>query len=153
MNVSEASEQEVLAIVERSLASGDRAGSLSETCRVLRSRFAQYNWVGVYLLEGSQLRLAAWDGKEATEHTLIPVDKGICGMAAREDRTVIVGDVDQDPSYLACFPYTRSEIVVPIRKGGSVVGEIDIDGDRRNAYDASDDRFLTRVAERLATIL
>jgi L-methionine (R)-S-oxide reductase len=106
----------------------------------------------VYLRDGEMLRLAAWSGPQATEHETIPVGQGICGKAAREARTVIVEDVRAAPEYLACFLETRSEIVVPIRHEGSVVGEIDIDGNEVKAFDASDDRFLTEVAHRVAAL-
>lgn len=124
--------------------------ALTEISRRLRADFAHYNWVGVYVLEGKELVLGGWDGKEATEHVRIPVERGLCGQAAREGKTVTVGDVTSNPDYLACFPYTRSEIVVPIFSGTEVIGEIDIDGDRRNAYDASDRDLLEALATRLA---
>jgi GAF domain-containing protein len=84
--------------------------------------------VGIYRREGETLVLDAWDGPAPTEHTRIPVDRGVCGRAVREQRTVIVDDVRSAPDYLACFLETRAEIVVPIRDGSTVVGEIDIDG-------------------------
>jgi L-methionine (R)-S-oxide reductase len=124
--------------------------ALGEICRYLRHEFRHYRWVGIYLRDGETLRLAAWAGPQATEHVTIPVGQGICGKAARENRTVIVDDVRAAPDYLACFLETRAEIVVPIRTGGTVVGEIDIDGNEVKAYDASDDRFLTAVAQRVA---
>jgi L-methionine (R)-S-oxide reductase len=123
--------------------------ALQETCRFLRDSFPHYRWVGIYRVDGSDLVLEAWNGPAATEHTRIPIAKGICGQAAREDRTVIVDDVRQAPEYLACFIETRSEIVVPIRDGAHVIGEIDIDGDRVAAYDASDRSFLEKVAPKL----
>jgi L-methionine (R)-S-oxide reductase len=123
--------------------------ALQETCRFLRQSFSHYPWVGVYRLDGETLVLDAWDGAQATEHTRIPIGKGICGQAAREDRTVIVDDVRADPNYLACFLETRAEIVVPIRHEGRVVGEIDIDGNAVRAFDASDRQFLESVAARL----
>jgi L-methionine (R)-S-oxide reductase len=124
--------------------------ALKEACRFLRDSFPHYRWIGVYRVEGSDLVLEAWEGPAATEHTRIPIAKGICGQAAREDRTVIVDDVRAAPVYLACFVETRSEIVVPIRDGSRVIGEIDIDGDRVGAYDTSDRTFLEKVAPKLA---
>ena len=123
--------------------------ALAEVCRFLRQSFAHYPWVGVYRVEGSDLVLDAWDGPQATEHTRIPVARGICGQAVREDRSVIVDDVNADPNYLACFLETRAEIVVPIRLEGRVLGEIDIDGNSVRAFDASDRRFLESVAAKL----
>ncbi len=123
---------------------------ITEVCRFLRREFAHYSWVGVYALEGSELVLAGWDGAAESEHQRIPVGQGVCGRAARENRTVVVDDVNSDPDYLACFLDTKSEIVVPIRKDGAVLGEIDIDGRKLNAFDASDASFLGQVAARLA---
>ncbi|MGD0717983.1 MAG: GAF domain-containing protein [Thermoplasmata archaeon] len=123
--------------------------ALAEVCRFLRMEFRHYRWVGVYRLDGRTLVLEGWDGERATEHTRIPIDRGVCGRAAREDRTVIVADVRQAPEYLSCFLETRSEIVVPIRDGKVVVGEIDIDGTEVGAYDESDGRFLEAVAPKL----
>jgi L-methionine (R)-S-oxide reductase len=123
--------------------------ALQEVCRFLHESFRHYRWVGIYRLDGSTLVLDAWDGPAATEHTRIPVEKGICGQAVREDRTVIVEDVRESPDYLACFLETRAEIVVPIRDGARVVGEIDIDGNAVRAYDATDRAFLERVAGKL----
>ncbi|MCI4362724.1 MAG: GAF domain-containing protein [Thermoplasmata archaeon] len=127
--------------------------ALTEVCRFLRDSFPHFTWVGVYRLEGETLLLDGWDGERATEHVRIPLGQGLCGRAAREDRTVIVGDVQSDPEYLACFLDTRSEIVVPVHAEGRVVGEIDVDGRLANAYDASDDRFLSEVARRIAPTL
>jgi GAF domain-containing protein len=127
--------------------------ALQEVCRFLRQSFSHYPWVGVYRLEGTELVLDAWDGPQATEHSRIPLELGICGQAAREDRTVIVDDVRSDPNYLACFLETRAEIVVPVRYGGRVVGEIDIDGNAVSVFDASDRRFLESVAEKLGPAL
>jgi GAF domain-containing protein len=118
--------------------------------KTLHRSVPHYNWVGIYLVEGNELLLTAWDGPEPTQHTRIPIGQGICGLAARERRTVIVDDVNKDPHYLACFPYTRSEIVVPILKEGRVLGEIDIDSDTLAAFRAPDEQFLTEVAELLA---
>ncbi|MCI2430756.1 GAF domain-containing protein [Candidatus Acetothermia bacterium] len=137
---------DLLSSLNREISELDFSQTLQKTVSFLRKRVARYNWVGVYMLEGSELVLKAWDGPEATRHTRIPIGKGICGLAAREKKTVIVGDVNADPRYLACFPYTRSEIVVPILKGAKVLGEIDIDSDTLNAFTEKDREFLEQVA-------
>jgi GAF domain-containing protein len=123
--------------------------ALAEVCRFLVHEFRHYPWVGVYRLDGTTLVLDAYNGPEATEHVRIPIERGICGQAARENRTVIVDDVQASPEYLACFLSTRSEIVVPVRDGPAVLGEIDIDGHEVKAFDASDRVFLERVATKL----
>ena len=127
--------------------------ALAEVCRFLRQSFAHYPWVGIYRVEGTDLVLDAWDGPRATEHTRIPVARGICGQAVRERRSVVVDDVRSDPNYLACFRETRAEIVVPISHEGEVVGEIDIDGNSVSAFDASDRRFLENVAAKLGPVV
>ncbi|MGA9839102.1 MAG: GAF domain-containing protein [Thermoplasmata archaeon] len=123
--------------------------ALQEVCRFLKESFRHYRWVGVYRLDGTTLVLEAWDGPAATEHTRIPLERGVCGRAARENRTVVVEDVRASPEYLACFLETRSEIVVPIRDGERVLGEIDIDGNEVGAFDRTDATFLEQVAAKL----
>src|SRR5688572_1438511 len=106
-----------------------------EVSRKLRAAVPHFNWVGVYMIEGDDtLVLKGWDGPAPTEHVRIPIGQGICGLAAREARTIVVDDVNKDPRYLACFLNTRSEIVVPIFSSGKVVGEIDIDSDKPAAF-------------------
>jgi len=119
------------------------------TVRELRRLVAHFSWVGIYMRQGEELALTAWDGPEATQHVRIPVEQGICGLAARTGETVIVGDVNADSRYLDCFPQTRSEIVVPIYAQDEVIGEIDIDSDQASAF-SDDDR---QVLERIAAIL
>jgi L-methionine (R)-S-oxide reductase len=119
---------------------------LRQVVEVVHDRFEQYSWVGIYLVEGDDLVLGPWKGPQATEHVRIPVGQGICGAAAATGRTEVVDDVAADERYLACFPSTRSEIVVPIVYEGRVVGEIDIDSDRPAAFGEADRTYLERVA-------
>ena len=119
----------------------------------LRDSFPRYNWVGIYLLEGETLKLAAWKGAQTTEHVAIPIGQGICGLAARTKEIVVVPDVSKDPRYLACFPNTKSEVVVPILSDGKVFGEVDIDSDTLDAFSPQDRQFLEVVAEDLGRYL
>jgi GAF domain-containing protein len=109
-----------------------------------------YAWVGIYLIHGSDLILDAWSGPTETQHTRIPIGKGVCGFAAKAGRTEIVSDVGKDPRYLECFTTTRSEIVAPILNGGRVIGEIDIDSDQLDAFSSLDREFLEAVARKLS---
>ena len=131
--------------------------SFEEACRVtvraLRGYAAHYNWVGIYMREGNELVLVAWDGPEATQHVRIPVDQGICGLAAKIRETVVVDDVNADSRYLACFPQTRAEIVVPLLLGKEVIGEIDIDSDTRVAFTQTDRDLIEETASVLTTVL
>ena len=119
---------------------------LRQTVEVLQDRFGHYSWVGIYLVEEADLVLGPWKGPQATDHVRIPVGQGVCGAAAASGQTEIVDDVNSDDRYLACFPSTRSEIVVPIVYEGKVVGEIDIDSDRPAAFGPEDRTLLERVA-------
>ncbi len=123
---------------------------LQDVVDYLYQHFNAYNWVGIYLVEGEYLILGSWRGKQATEHTKIPIGRGVCGSAAQSGKTEVVADVSKDHRYLACFVSTRSEIVVPIKKKGVVVGEIDIDSDVSNAFNESDVVFLEKVADMLS---
>jgi len=144
-------EREVLALV----AAGEFLGldeTLARIAGALQSRFPHFTGVYFYWLEGADvLRLRAHRGRP-TEHVRIPVGQGICGRAAREARTVLVDDVNADPSYLACSLETRSEIVVPIMRGKTVLGEIDIDSDVPAAFTEADRAFLEKLAARIAEL-
>jgi GAF domain-containing protein len=127
---------------------------LRRTVDLLQDTFAHYSWVGVYLVEGDDLVLGPWKGPEATEHTRIPIGHGICGAAAATGHTEVVADVSGDERYLACFPSTRSEIVVPIlapMQPTRVIGEIDIDSVEPGAFDDADRAFLEHVARMVSS--
>ena len=108
-----------------------------------------YNWSGIYRLEGETLILDAYVGA-ATDHTHIPVGRGVCGTAVAEDKNQVITDVRELTNYLACSTQTRSEIVVLIRKGDTILGQIDIDGHRVAAFDSSDEQLLEDMAAILA---
>lgn len=128
-------------------ASPDEA--MEHTVQVLKTEVPDYTWVGIYLVEGAELVLGPFRGKPSP-HTRIPLDRGICGAAASQHQTLVVDDVDADPRYLACSLETRSEIVVPIMRGATVLGEIDIDSDKKAAFGPADREMLEAVAALLA---
>jgi L-methionine (R)-S-oxide reductase len=123
---------------------------LQNVVDVLYESFEKYNWVGIYLVKGNTLVLGPWQGKQATEHTSIPLGVGICGAAAKTGKIELVDDVSKDKRYLSCFLSTRSEIVVPIKKMNVIVGEIDIDSDRPAAFDKNDTVFLEKISDMLS---
>jgi GAF domain-containing protein len=122
---------------------------LQDVVDVLHESFEKYSWVGIYLVKGDVLVLGPWKGKQATEHTKIPIGKGVCGSAARSGKIEVVADVSKDSRYLSCFRSTRSEIVVPIKKKNRVIGEIDIDSDVPAAFNKTDEKFLEKIADML----
>ncbi len=144
--------REVLAKVDSTIISAQGRAARDSVVKVLNESVPTYAWVGIYLIQGSDLVLDAWSGPAATEHTHIPIGKGVCGFAAKAGRTEIVSDVGRDPRYLECFASTRAEIVVPILNGGSVIGEIDIDSDQLDAFTSLDREFLEAVARKVSPL-
>jgi len=141
---------DVLNDVRRLLEKQPDATSVMEAAvQTLKDRIPDYTWVGIYLLEGDELVLGPFRGKPSP-HTRIPLGRGICGAAATEKTTIIVDDVNADVRYLACSIETKSEIVVPIMDGETVLGEIDIDSDRIAAFTADDRELLEHVAAVIA---
>jgi GAF domain-containing protein len=139
--------EDVVASIEQVIAAETESDEiLRQVVDLLHDRFESYSWVGIYFVEGDELQLGPWNGPEATEHVRIPVGSGVCGAAAASGQTEIVDDVNADDRYLACFPSTRSEIVVPVSYEDMVVAEIDIDSDARAAFTPDDRTFLERVA-------
>lgn len=128
-----------------------RNEKLRSVCKLLRENFPHYNWVGFYLAEGNELVLGPFEG-EPTQHVRIPFGRGICGRAAETKKTIVVQDVSKQTNYLACSPKVKSEIVIPIMKGGRFIGELDIDSHRLSAFADKDRKFLEKVCEILANI-
>jgi L-methionine (R)-S-oxide reductase len=144
------SAKELLSKMEESLRGAGGAEARERVVKSLNGSVPSYSWVGIYMVEGDELRLDAWSGPHATEHTRIPIGKGVCGFAAKAGRTEIVSDVSKDNRYLECFLSTQSEIVVPIFDEGKVVGELDIDSDSLDAFSSIDKEFLEAVARKLS---
>ena len=119
---------------------------LNNVVDFLYKNFDKYSWIGIYIISGDNLVLGPWEGQQATEHVQIPIGSGVCGSAAKSGKTELVHDVNKDDRYLACFVSTRSEIVVPIKRKGMVIGEIDIDSDIPNAFNNKDVNFLEKIA-------
>ena len=123
--------------------------AMNQVVDILKTGLPYYTWVGIYMLEGDELVLGPFRGKPSP-HSRIPLNQGICGAAASTKETIVVDDVDDDPRYLACSLDTRSEIVVPILAGETVLGEIDIDSDKKAAFGTNDRDLLEGVAGLLA---
>ena len=133
-----------------SIVKGNSRDALKLVVDFLYDLFSKYSWVGIYLVQNNELVLGPWKGPHATDHVRITIGDGICGAAAASGRTEIVDDVHADQRYLSCFFSTKSEIVVPIKKGDIVVGEIDIDSDIFGAFNQQDADFLEKVAVSLS---
>lgn len=125
---------------------------LLAAARLIQNHFPRFNWVGFYFLQSGKLCIGPYVGKP-TPHTVIDLDKGVCGAAVREGETIVVDDVNADPRYLACSLETRSEIVIPIKVNGEIIGELDIDSDRLAAFGPGDRVRLEEVAAIVGTYL
>lgn len=118
----------------------------------LAAAFPKCDWTGIYLVEGDELVVHNYIGAP-TPHERIPIGQGICGAAVSEQDTIIVPDVHADPRYLACSIETKSEIVVPIYRDQKIIGEIDIDSHRPDAFKPHDQRYLEKVVEIIGNCL
>ncbi|UCE12184.1 MAG: GAF domain-containing protein [Candidatus Heimdallarchaeota archaeon] len=112
------------------------------------SSIPYFNWTGIYLVnkEKNELELDYYVGK-TTEHTHIPIGRGVCGSAVADKTDKIVEDVTLEDNYLACSLETRSEIVVLIEDGAQIIGQIDVDSDTIAAFDEIDRKYLRQIAE------
>jgi L-methionine (R)-S-oxide reductase len=141
---------DIVAAIEAFAATAPDVHSVQDfSVKLIAQRLPYYNWVGFYMIDPQDpnvLVLGPFHGAP-TEHVRIPVSEGICGAAVAKGETVIVDDVHADPRYLACSLETRSEIVVPIRANGRIVGEIDIDSHDLNAFGDGDRSFLEKCAD------
>lgn len=99
--------------------------NLANASALLWQALGDINWAGFYLLEEDTLVLGPFQGKPACIE--IPVGKGVCGTAVAENAIQLVMDVHQFPGHIACDSASNSEIVIPIYKGGSIFGVLDID--------------------------
>jgi L-methionine (R)-S-oxide reductase len=132
------------------------ASPLGSAVRYIASLSPKYNWTGIYILKGKTLELGPFIGA-ATEHTRIPVGKGICGLAVAENRDQNVPDVHSAKNYLACSLETKSELVVLIRdtKGKDpekILGQIDIDSHSLDAFGPEEEAAVRKVAQELGEL-
>ena len=119
---------------------------------LLYQLFVKYNWIGIYIVKDNNLILGPWTGIQATEHIKIPIGEGICGSAVKTGKTELINNVNNDNRYLACFTSTKSEIVVPIKRNNKVIGEIDIDSNKKDSFDHNDKEFLEKIVNNLKFI-
>jgi L-methionine (R)-S-oxide reductase len=129
-----------------------RQALLRTAAEKIRAAGPPYTSVYLYMLHGSELVLEAFAGRE-TEHTRIPVGIGVCGTAVASGMDQNVPDVTAVGNYLACNTWTRSELVVLIRRGTTILGQIDIDSDVPDPFTAEEEGAVRQVADALAILL
>ena len=129
-----------------SLLEGERdwIANLANVSSVLKYAFPdRISWVGFYLKREEALVLGPFQGKPACVR--IAMGRGVCGKAAKEQRTVIVPDVNAFPGHIACDPDSRSEIVVPMVLGNTLIGVLDVDSSSLNSFDETDSKHLKEL--------
>ncbi|MDF2941361.1 MAG: hypothetical protein K0S01_219 [Herbinix sp.] len=119
--------------------------NLSNASALLNLALKDINWVGFYLMHNNELLLGPFQGKPACIH--IPIGKGVCGTAVSQEKTQLVPDVHAFPGHIACDSASRSEIVVPIRVNGSIVGVLDIDSPSVERFDTLDQVGLEKFVQ------
>jgi len=125
---------------------------LGTAAEKIRAAGPPYTSVYLYMLHDSELVLEAYAGRE-TEHTRIPVGTGVCGTAVSSGKDQNVPDVAAVENYLACNTWTRSELVVLIRRGTTILGQIDIDSDVPDPFTPDEENAVKQVADALGILL
>lgn len=129
-----------------------RTDLLTLVAERMRDAGGPYTGVYLYMLHGDRLELEAFAGRP-TDHTSIPVGTGICGRAVAEKQDLNVPDVSNADGYLACSIETKSELVVLIRRHDEILGQIDVDSDVVDGFDAAEEAEVKKVADALAVLL
>jgi L-methionine (R)-S-oxide reductase len=143
----------VIRALQGAYARGVRGPELLQVAaRRIRAAGAPYTGVYLYMLHGNGLVLEAFAGTP-TEHTRIPIGRGICGQAVAEARDLNIADVSSAPGYLACSLATRSELVVLVRRHDEILGQIDIDSDVPAGFSDAEHAAVKAVAGALAALL
>ena len=129
-----------------------REALLRMACERIRSWDGPFTSAYAYMLHGDDLVLEAHAGRD-TPHTCIPVGTGVCGTAVATRADQNVPDVAAVGNYLACNTFTRSELVVLIRRGAVILGQIDIDSDVPGGFGPAEHAAVKEVADALAVLL
>lgn len=111
-------------------------------------RLGNYRWVGIYDVGPEQVSIIGWSGPGAPEYATFPVTKGLTGAAIQQKSAVVVGDVRKDPRYLTAFGSTLSEMIVPVLSpDGRVIGTVDVESEKENAFSPRDQQMIERCAD------
>lgn len=124
----------------------DLIANLANLCALIKDTFG-FLWVGFYLVKNNELVLGPFQGPIAC--TRIPYGKGVCGTAWKQQRPIIVSDVEQFPGHIACCSLSNSEIVIPLLKDNKIVGVLDIDSEFLGAFNEEDASFLSSLVSNI----
>jgi L-methionine (R)-S-oxide reductase len=122
----------------------NQIANMANIAAALKETF-DFLWIGFYLVENEELVLGPFQGPVAC--TRISFGKGVCGTAWKEERTVIVDDVDSFPGHIACSSLSKSEIVVPIYRDNKIIGVLDVDSNNLAEFNETDALYLKQICE------
>ena len=120
----------------------DQIANLSNICAALKEQFNWF-WVGFYLVKNDELVLGPFQGPVAC--TRIKKGKGVCGASWAQQEIIIVPDVDSFPGHIACASASKSEIVLPIFQGNTIIGVLDVDSEYLSHFDDIDSVYLNKI--------
>jgi GAF domain-containing protein len=122
----------------------DRIANAANLSALVYNALPQLNWAGFYFFDGTELVVGPFQGLPACVR--IPLDKGVCGAAARTRQTQRVADVHAFPGHIACDSASRSELVVPLVRAGELIGVFDLDSPEPDRFDIDDQHGLEAIA-------
>ena len=135
------------------MAGGCTSKRMKQFVEMIRSA-RDYRWVGVYKIVNKDFVILAGSGDEPPAYPRFPTTQGLCGAVLDSGKPLIVGDVHKDARYLPTFHTTKSEIIVPMRNDHKkIVGMLDAESEKLNAFDDEDRQFLERAAGLMAHCL
>lgn len=151
LEIADGTKQERYALLSRQIEAviegeSDPIARMANVASMIHHTFGFW-WTGFYRVEGNELILGPFQGPLAC--TRIAFGRGVCGTAWREERTIVVPDVEQFEGHIACSSASRSEIVVPIRQRGKIIAVLDIDSRELATFDECDSEWLEQIAELL----
>ena len=123
----------------------DRIANAANLSSLVYHALPQLNWVGFYFFDGVELVVGPFQGLPACVR--IPLNKGVCGAAARTRKTQRIADVHAFEGHIACDSASRSELVVPLHADDALVGVFDLDSPEPDRFDADDQAGLEAIAD------
>lgn len=122
----------------------DLVANMANVTAALKEQFGWF-WVGFYVVKNNELVLAPFQGPVAC--TRIQKGRGVCGSSWQQAKTLVVPDVEKFPGHIACSSLSKSEIVVPVLKGGEVVAVLDVDSEKYSFFDNTDKQYLEEIVQ------
>lgn len=135
----------------QALISGHKIADLANAAALIYNALDDLNWAGFYMLEENILVLGPFQGMPACIE--IPLGRGVCGTAAMNNETLVVKNVHEFAGHIACDSASNSEIVIPLRVNGEVVGVLDIDSPSFERFDEKDKAGLEELAKIIEKVL